>query len=596
MKQNRSIGGYILAGGCSRRMGGHPKETLIYRDKTFLQIQMELFRTWDACYISVSKDSTQAGGAYVRDEMERIGPMGAVYTGLRACKEGALCVVPCDLMGIRPSLLEQLRRRYLQTGRAVFLKQEGRIQPFPGIYTKEMLPLFQDFIRQGEYGVTRLLQKYSDAEWLEMKQTGGLKNINSPADYQKLLQEKEEMKYDISLKEAQEKIKNCIGEQTEFESVPIEKARGRILACDFFARQNQPPFPRSPFDGYAFAACDSKGASRTTPVLFRVAGKVTAGAARDIPIQKRECIRIMTGAPIPKSCDTVVKQEETNYGETQVEIYKEQKPYENYCPEGEDFREGECLLKKGTRLEAYSLAVLAANGVDKVAVRRRIKVGILTTGEELVPVGVRLDAGKIYNAGMYFVRERLEELGAEIVFCENVSDSEEMLENRLRELEKDVDWIVTTGGVSVGEKDVVRPVLEAVGAQIQFQKIQVKPGSPTLFALWGEKLWFALSGNPYGIMVHTEILLRTAVAAYYGCRSLAPVEEQAELSHDYRKKIKGIRFVRGTVEDGKIVLETGKDKAGMISSLGTCNCMVKLEEKKEPYRKGDKAWVIRIRM
>ncbi|MGL4344955.1 MAG: molybdopterin molybdotransferase MoeA, partial [Cellulosilyticaceae bacterium] len=215
----------------------------------------------------------------------------------------------------------------------------------------------------------------------------------------------------ISLEEAVDWLIQYGRQICETELVPIEQASGRVLGRAYRAPISNPPFDRSPLDGYAFGSRCSQGATRENPVYLEVIGEVCAGEWFEGSIGEGQAVRIMTGAPIPRGCDCVLRQEDTDEGEQVVALYRALEPYDNYCFEGEDIKEGIELLREGERLSPITLGVLASMGIPKVEVRRKLRVGLLCTGDEIVSVGTPLERGKIYNANEVMLRTKMEALG-----------------------------------------------------------------------------------------------------------------------------------------------------------------------------------------
>lgn len=397
-----------------------------------------------------------------------------------------------------------------------------------------------------------------------------------------------------TVKEAQIEIQKRLCEIKDTEKVSLFQAGGRILAVDIRSKQSSPPYPRSPFDGYAVRAEDIQNAEQNHPVFLKVVGKIYAGDFPDYTVCTGEAVRIMTGAPIPNGADTIVKQEDTNYGETEVHIYRSQKAYDNYCPEGEDFKEGEVLLKKGSYLDSVRIGIAAAAGYDQVCVLRKIRIAVLTTGNELSKPGEELKPGQIYDSIMYYLVERIRELGGEVIMAERLPDEETEIRSFLGKASICSDLIVTTGGVSVGEKDLIRKVLEKEEADILVDKISVKPGSPSTVSVLDKKMVISLSGNPFAAAVHTELLVRCAVARLSGCEELFPKEEYGVLGTKFEKSAKCDRYIRGKEHDGKIYLSLHKEKSGIFSSMNGCNCLVKIEKGKDQVAEGERVWYIRM--
>lgn len=398
----------------------------------------------------------------------------------------------------------------------------------------------------------------------------------------------------VTVNEAQELIRKVTAREVETEKVSLMDAGGRILAEEIRAWKDNPPFPRSPYDGYAVRAEDIREAGKETPVCLRVVEKLCAGEYPKREIGPGEATRIMTGAPIPNGADTVVKQEETDGQDREVRIRKSQNPYENYCPAGEDFRTGDLLIEKGTRLDAVRIGIASAAGYHSVQVRKKVKIAVLTTGNELCLPGRTLRPGQIYDSSLFMIAERMRELGGEVVLAEEVPDEEETIRTSLRKAAGCADLVVTTGGVSVGEKDLVKDVLKQEGADFLFERVFVKPGSPTACSVLQGAMIVSLSGNPFAAAAHMELLVRYAASCLSGCEDLLPKEEQGILMTAFHKECKTDRYIRGKEESGRITIPQDKEKSGILSSMNGCNCLVKIEKGREWIEKGEQVWYIRI--
>ena len=279
------------------------------------------------------------------------------------------------------------------------------------------------------------------------------------------------------------------------EILPLEKACGRIAAKALCARMDQPPFDRSPLDGYALHSADTAGASRETPVTLPVTMKLYAGDAPAAALPVGCAARIMTGAPLPEGADCVLMQELTDSGEETVQLFSALKPQQNVVSRGGDIAAGAIIAAEGTPLTPAHLGVLAGQGYAEVPVYRTLTVGILSTGSELLAPGEPWAPGKIYDANGIQNAARLGQLGF-AVQRRHCSDDPEVITCQLRELLTGCDAVITSGGVSVGQKDYLPAVLEQLGAQMLFAGVAQKPGSPMLAAEIAGKLMFCLSGNP----------------------------------------------------------------------------------------------------
>lgn len=401
----------------------------------------------------------------------------------------------------------------------------------------------------------------------------------------------------ISVEQAMEQILQYTPVINETEEVELNKAGGRILAQDMVAEFNNPPFDRSPVDGYACKAEDLAGASSEHPVKLKVMEEIDAGQYSERVMESGQAVRIMTGAAIPKGCDCCIFQEDTDYGEETVEIYREVKQWDNYCFAGEDFKKGTTLLKKGTHIGYVEAAVLAGMGAAKVPVYRRPKVVLLTTGDEVVEPGNPLPAGKIYNSNMTMLSARMMELGIEPFYMEAVKDNPQVMAEKIKEIAEQADMIITTGGVSVGKKDIMHESIRLIDAERIFWRVNMKPGMPTLFSVYenasgGKVPVISLSGNPFGVAVTIELLIRPALEKMMQNPAIGLKEVTGVMADDFVKGIKGRRFIRAYWENGRFHLPNGLHSNGVLSSMAGCNCLIdtKTMEDKESksLKTGDK--------
>lgn len=381
----------------------------------------------------------------------------------------------------------------------------------------------------------------------------------------------------------------------EMEELPLEQALGRIAGCDYLSPVHQPPFPRSPLDGYALRSQDTKGAGREHPVKLNVVQEILAGEYPKKKVEQGQAARIMTGAPIPEGADCVIRQEDTDYGEEVAAIYRELAPYENYCLAGEDFHAGDCLLSAGTRLTSIELGILASMGYARVRVRRKLRAAVFATGDELAEPGEPLAPGKIYNSNLYVLQGRLTELGAAVVKRGVLPDTEQGVADCLKAALDGVDVIFTTGGVSVGKKDILHGALDLLGAEKCFWRVQIKPGTPTIFAMAGKVPILALSGNPFGALTHMELLGRPLLAELSGEPSLEGLRVRAVLQNPFPKGGKMRRIVRGFYQEGRVYLPGGLHSSGVLSSLQGCNCLVDIPAGSQGLLAGDEVEAVLLK-
>jgi len=399
----------------------------------------------------------------------------------------------------------------------------------------------------------------------------------------------------ISVDEALEKILERI-DVLEAEESPILGCLGQVLAEDVSSPINIPPRDNSAMDGYAVRSADTRGASPKSPRLLRVIETVTAGATPRREVKAGTATRIMTGAPIPKGADSVVKFENTDEPERQgtpqkIGILTEVEPGLEVRRAGEDISAGSLVLKKGTVIRPAEVGILASLGRSKVMVIRRPVVAILATGDELVDVTQALPQGKIYNSNSYSLAALVLRYGGIPMMLGIAPDSDDSLVTKLR-LGQNADMVLTSGGVSLGDYDRVREVLAKEG-EIIFWRVREKPGKPLTFGVLkgGRNIpFFGLAGNPVSAMVNFELFARPAVLKMMGKQKLAKpiveaVVEEAIENTDGRRV-----FTRAIVEKrgGKYFARlTGPQGSGILTSMALANGLVIIPEDKPGVKRGD---------
>jgi len=396
-----------------------------------------------------------------------------------------------------------------------------------------------------------------------------------------------------------EKAQGIVNERMPYlgtERVDLLQAHERVLAEDIYSSINQPPFNRSPLDGYAFKAEDSQGASKNNPVSLQVIEEIHAGSCAKKEVEKGTAIRIMTGAPIPEGADCVIRQEDTSQEGNTVQIFTELSQWDNYCFMGEDFKKGDLMLKKNSFLKSAEIGVLASLGVNEISVYKKPRVAILSTGDELLDVKEELIPGKIYNSNLYTIATRVKEFSGEPVILGIAGDDRESIEKNIKAGLDKADFLITTGGVSVGKKDIVKEVLQGMGAEILFWKINIKPGTPALCSVLDKKLIISLSGNPAAATITFELLVRPLLAKITRREDLELKKITAVFKDSFSKKSSRRRFLRGLLSEtpqGRIVeLTRGKQTPGVLSSILNSNCLIDLPGGSPPLKAGEPVEVI----
>jgi molybdopterin molybdotransferase len=320
------------------------------------------------------------------------------------------------------------------------------------------------------------------------------------------------------------------------ESVQVATAAGRVLAEDARSAVDLPPFPSSAMDGYAVRAADLPGS-------LHIVGESAAGAPFRGFLGTGEAVAISTGAVVPDGADAIAPVELVVKNDNRVEIDRSLEAGASIRPRGGDVRAGDVVAPAGTRLGAAGIAGLAAAGIASVPCSRRPRVAVLATGSELVPPGEPLGPGQIYEANALMLAAALEAAGAEIVSAPSVLDDEASLRDALgRGLECDV--LVTSGGVSVGEHDLVREVERELGVEESFWRVAIKPGKPLAFGTRGATLAFGLPGNPVSALVGAELFVKPALRALQGIPEPLPRFEPGRLGIELRRNAERDEFIR----------------------------------------------------
>jgi molybdopterin molybdotransferase len=372
----------------------------------------------------------------------------------------------------------------------------------------------------------------------------------------------------LSLAEAQARVLERVTPLPS-EPVSIEDAAGRVLAEDALAAVDLPPFPSSAMDGFAVRAVDTPG---RLPVVARIAAGVPAPRA----LAAGEAMAIATGGVVPDGADAVIPIEYVVENDNNVEITGAVAQGEHVRPRGGDVGAGEVVVEHGARLGAAQLAALAASGLDTIAVARRPRVAVLSTGTELRRPGEPLGPGEVYEANGLLLATSLAASGAQVELLPVVPDDESAHRSAL-ERGLDADVLVTSGGVSVGPHDLVRRILGELGVDEVFWGVAVKPGKPLAFGVRGQTLVFGLPGNPVSSLVAAELFVRPALLALQGAAAPGPVFREGRLAAPVRRNAHRDELLRARTRasDDGIVLEpvTGQE-SHMIVRAAAADALV----------------------
>lgn len=386
-------------------------------------------------------------------------------------------------------------------------------------------------------------------------------------------------------------LEKAVPPQTETVTLPILDARGCVLARDIVSPIAVPGFAKSAMDGYAVRSEDTAGATQKSPVRLRVLGEIFAGDSLSFSAKPGTAVRIMTGGAIPAGYDSVLMQEDTDGGGEAVSVYRAIAPGANYCPVGEDMRQGALAIKRHTRLTSHHIGILAGMGQAVVQVLRPLRVGIVATGSELCAPGTPLGPAQIYNNSSYVIASHLKAAGAVVAFMEICPDDAAVFCRMLRDKIDEVDVIVTTGGVSVGKKDFLPEAMEALGAAPLFRRVNMKPGTPVLASLFRDKVILSLSGNPFAALVNFQLFFWPMLARAMQNEEFTWRRSTAVLCEGTMKASPLRRFVRAFTNRDGVHLYTTNHHASVVFNLAASNCMVEQPAGKE-LREGDRVSIL----
>ncbi|MBS5306354.1 molybdopterin molybdotransferase MoeA [Clostridium tertium] len=401
------------------------------------------------------------------------------------------------------------------------------------------------------------------------------------------------MKSFISLEEAIEILNNNVN-NLDIEEVDLIDGLNRVISENIYAQINNPPFNKSAMDGYALISNNTELSNRKLKVI----DKVYAGGVCSSALNEDTAVRIMTGAPIPKGANAVIKQEDVTLEDDFIILKKNIKENENICIKGEDISKGSLLLKSSKKLDYADIGILASSGINKMKVYKKPKIAFISTGDEVVDIGLALGEGKIYNSNKYSILSRIKELGYEAKYIAHINDNFHEIGSYIEEISNEVDLIITTGGVSVGEKDLLKDAIDTTSGEKLFWKITIKPGSAVLCSRVNKSIVISLSGNPTAALTTFELLVKPTLEKLSGYQEIKINREKAILSKDIKKKSPQRRFIRGYVEVNNckqyVHITQTKSGNGILSSAINSNCIIEIETNNYGKNQGDLVDIIKL--
>ncbi|QOV31240.1 bifunctional molybdopterin-guanine dinucleotide biosynthesis adaptor protein MobB/molybdopterin molybdotransferase MoeA [Vibrio diabolicus] len=394
----------------------------------------------------------------------------------------------------------------------------------------------------------------------------------------------------LSVVQGQEKILSLVNTVSEIEACKIENAYGRVLAEDIISPVNVPQYTNSAMDGYAIRSDDVDRDS------YQVVAEVMAGHAYDQPLEVGQAVKIMTGAPTPPNGDTVVMREQASQEGDKVTFNGSNiKAGQNVRQAGEDLAIGSDVFTAGTRLASPEMGMIASLGFGEANVFRKLKVAVFSTGDEVQAPGTEQKANSIYDSNRFTIMGMLEKLGCEILDFGILEDNEQLMIEALENASAQADVVMTSGGVSVGDADYIKLALDKLG-QIDFWRINMRPGRPLAFGQINNKPFFGLPGNPVAVMVSFINFVEPALRKMQGEQGWKPLKVNAIATENLRSRQGRTEFSRGVYElddTGHLTVRTtGKQGSGILRSMSEANCLIEISPAIDTVKAGESVTII----
>ena len=394
----------------------------------------------------------------------------------------------------------------------------------------------------------------------------------------------------LSVVQGQEKILSLVNTVAETEACKIEDAYGRVLADHVVSPVNVPQYTNSAMDGYAIRGDDVERES------YQVVAEVMAGHAYDQPLEVGQAVKIMTGAPTPINGDTVVMREQASQdGDTVMFNGASIKIGQNVRQAGEDLAIGSDVFTAGTRLASPEMGMIASLGFGEANVFRKLKVAVFSTGDEVQAPGTEQKANSIYDSNRFTIMGMLEKLGCEILDFGILEDNEQLMIEALENASAQADVVMTSGGVSVGDADYIKLALDKLG-QIDFWRINMRPGRPLAFGQINDKPFFGLPGNPVAVMVSFINFVEPALRKMQGEQGWKPLKVSAIATENLRSRQGRTEFSRGIYEldeTGRLTVRTtGKQGSGILRSMSEANCLIEISPAVDTVKAGESVTII----
>jgi len=403
----------------------------------------------------------------------------------------------------------------------------------------------------------------------------------------------------ITVQDALNRIRSNISIRIkDIEELNLLSSLGRVSAEEIKATVNIPPFDRAAMDGYAALSEDIRGASLNNPVILKVTGKIEVGEISQLTLKPGEVMEISTGAKIPEGADVVIPYEEAKRVDGYIEVYKALPKWKNISRKGEDLRKGEIVLTKNQVIRAWNIGVLASLNITKIKVYRKPRIGILSTGSELIELGGKIEPGKIINSTKWMLAALTIENCGEFIDLGTAQDDIDEIENKIKNSIEKVDIVITTGGTSVGKKDYTIKAIKKLGAKIIFHGVSIKPGKPTGVAIYNGKPIAMLSGFPVAALVGFETFVKPIIEIVSGIKFMPLPKIRAKMSRRVAST-PGVRdFLRVKVieKNGEYYAEPLKlTGSGILSTVTKANGIIVIPEEVEGLEENEEVEVLLLR-
>jgi len=395
----------------------------------------------------------------------------------------------------------------------------------------------------------------------------------------------------LSITQAQQKIIDLVSPVTDTEMVPLKSALSRVLADPISSSLDIPGFDNSAMDGYAISSQCLNSENKNEKITLTLIGQSFAGAPyQGAEIEPSQCIRIMTGAMMPKGCDAVVMQEQVKRGGDKIVFDNCHCAGENVRYRGEDLKTGDSVLAAGKLLKPADLGLLAAVGQSEISVYRKVKIGFFSTGDELKSISETLEPGQIYDSNRYLLDGMLSRLQVKILDLGVIPDDKDIIKSTLNNAAESCDVIITSGGVSVGDADFVKQVLDEIG-EIHFWRVAMKPGKPLAIGTIKQCTFFGLPGNPVSVFATFYQFALAALYRIMGADSFHPVQFKAKCLCDLKKAPGRAEFQRGKLRRNDLgeleVDSTGGQGSHLMTTLSQADCFIMLNVENAGVKAGE---------